>query len=746
MATELGKAYVQIIPSAKGIQGNIQKELTGGMSSAGTSAGGLFGSSLVGTLTKVVAAAGIGKILKDSIMAGADLEQSIGGIETLFGAGGAKSVEEYAAATGKAVADVRGEYDQLMQAQTLALDNASKAWQTSGLSANDYMQTVTGFAAALKQSTASETEAAKAADQAVIDMADNANKMGTSMESVQTAYAGFAKQNYTMLDNLKLGYGGTKGEMERLLADATALSGIEYNIDSLADVYEAIHVIQEDLGIAGTTAKEAAETFTGSFNAMKAAAGNLMANLALGNDITADLQNLTSAFFTWAHNLVPMIGNVLKGLPAVVSSALSGMIGMLNLAGNNMPQIVNGAIELVTGIGEAIISAAPYLLESGIRLIAELGKAFLTADWATIGTDLITSLSDAMYMAGVEIFGTDTGIIDGIKTSITTGLPALLESGVEVITNIVNGIMQALPGMITLGGEIVQNLLTFIVQNAPTLLAAGADMLSNVINGIGQNLPTLLGSAAEVVSNLLAYIMQNAPTLLASGVELVGQVATSILNNLPKIITAAVNLVAKLLSTILTNAPQLLRGGIELVGKVAAGLISAIPRVLSAVASLIRQVVQKFTGHDWASTGRNILEGIATGIKNAIGSVLSAIGTVVDGIKEKLANALKIGSPSRVMEDMAQWIPAGIALGIEENAGMVYDAINKIRDTAVMGFGEIAADVTGQATTEVHRDESTLGRLTALLEYYLPRIAGNGSVDGDKLLLAINTALGMETF
>ena len=715
MATELGKAYVQIIPSAKGIQGNIQKELTGGMSSAGTSAGGLFGSSLVGTLTKVVTAAGIGKILKDSIGEGMEFEQNLGGSEAVF-----------------------GQYAQNVQ------NMATEAYKNMGMSASEYLATANKMGSLFQGSGIEQSKALDMTAEAMQRAADVASVMGLDTASAMESIAGAAKGNFTMMDNLGVAMNATT-------LKAYALEkGLNFDWNTADNAEKAAIAMEMFMDrtqqYAGNFARESAETMSGSLGAMRAAAKDLMANLTLGMDISPQLANLTSAFFNFAHNLAPMIGNALKGLPAVVSSALSGMIGMLNLAGNNMPQIVNGAIELVTGIGEAIISAAPYLLESGIRLIAELGKAFLTADWATIGTDMITSLSDAMYMAGVEIFGTDTGIIDGIKTSITTGLPALLELGVEVITNIVNGIMQALPGMITLGVEIVQNLLTFIVQNAPTLLAAGADMLSNVINGIGQNLPTLLGSAAEVVSNLLAYIMQNAPTLLASGVELVGKVATSILNNLPKIITAAVNLVAKLLSTILTNAPQLLRGGIELVGKVAAGLISAIPRVLSAVASLIRQVVQKFTGHDWASTGRNILEGIATGIKNAIGSVLSAIGTVVDGIKEKLANALKIGSPSRVMEDMAQWIPAGIALGIEENAGMVYDAINKIRDTAVMGFGEIAADVTGQATTEVHRDESTLGRLTALLEYYLPRIAGNGSVDGDKLLLAINTALGMETF
>lgn len=201
MATQIGEAYIQILPSAKGIKGSLTKELGGEAESAGKSAGGSIASGLVGAIKGALAAAGIGAALKKTLEEGADLEQSIGGIETLFGAGG-KSAEEYAASVGKSLTDVKDEYNQLMSAQNIALDNAANAYKTAGLSANDYMQTVTGFAAALKQSVASETEAAIFADQAVIDMADNANKMGTDMQSIQNAYQGFAKQNYTMLDNL----------------------------------------------------------------------------------------------------------------------------------------------------------------------------------------------------------------------------------------------------------------------------------------------------------------------------------------------------------------------------------------------------------------------------------------------------------------------------------------------------------------------------------------------------------------
>ncbi|MFR4169837.1 MAG: hypothetical protein ACLT1D_19395, partial [[Clostridium] symbiosum] len=255
--TELAKAYVQIIPSADGVKGKIQEALGGEAESAGKSAGASVGSNLIGTLKKALVVAGIGAAIKESIEAGAELQQSIGGIETLF-KDNADTVKQYAA----------------------------DAYKTAGLSANDYMQSVTGFSASLLQGLGGDTaKAAEVANMALVDMSDNANKMGSDMGSIQNAYQGFAKQNYTMLDNLKLGYGGTKSEMERLLKDAEKFSGVKYDIDNLSDVYNAIHVIQGELDITGTTAKEASTTISGSMDSMKSSFQNVLADLALGNDL-----------------------------------------------------------------------------------------------------------------------------------------------------------------------------------------------------------------------------------------------------------------------------------------------------------------------------------------------------------------------------------------------------------------------------------------------------------------------------
>ena len=321
MATEIAQAYVQLIPSARGITGKIQSILDPEASAAGQSAGQSLGSSLVSVMTKVIAAAGIGKAFSAAISEGAALQQSLGGIETLF-KDSADKVKGY----------------------------ANEAYKTTGLSANAYMENVTGFSASLLQSLGGDTnKAAETANMAMIDMSDNANKMGTSMGSIQMAYQGFAKQNYTMLDNLKLGYGGTKQEMERLLNDAQKLTGVKYDINNLSDVYNAIHAIQENLDITGTTAKEAASTFSGSFESMKAAAQNVLGKLALGENILPSLHALLKTTSTFLFdNFLPMIGNVLSGLGLVLTEGISQIASQL--FGDAFGSAVYSQLSRVTGI------------------------------------------------------------------------------------------------------------------------------------------------------------------------------------------------------------------------------------------------------------------------------------------------------------------------------------------------------------------------------------------------------------
>lgn len=351
MATNLGKAYVQIMPSAKGISGMISKELNGEVTSAGQQAG----NSLMSTIKNAIIAAGIGKLFATSLLEGGKLQQSLGGVETLF-KNNAETVKQY----------------------------ANEAYRTTGLSANAYMENVTGFSASLLQSLGGDTaKAAKIANMAMVDMADNSNKMGTSMEMIQNAYQGFAKQNYTMLDNLKLGYGGTKKEMERLLADAQKLTGVKYDINNLADVYEAIHVIQKELDITGTTAKEASTTLQGSFASMKASFLNLLGKLSLGQDIKPSLEALAKTTTTFlVGNFLPMVGNILKGLPTLIIGAFSGLAEQLKgILGEKVVAKIQTYLKQVSGAVESFIGVITGSLskEKGIDLMKALGIKESTA-------------------------------------------------------------------------------------------------------------------------------------------------------------------------------------------------------------------------------------------------------------------------------------------------------------------------------------------------------------------------------
>ena len=325
MATELGTAYVQIVPSMQGISGSLSKALGSEANSAGDEAGTNFMGSFKAKALALVAGLGIGKLLKDSISAsiseGAALQQSLGGVETLF----------------KSSADTVKNY-------------ANEAYRTTGLSANKYMESVTGFSASLLQSLGGDTDkAAEVANMALVDMSDNANKMGTSMESIQFAYQGFAKQNYTMLDNLKLGYGGTKQEMQRLLADAEKLTGVKYDLNNLSDVYSAIHAIQENLDITGTTAKEAASTFTGSFESMKAAAQNVLGKIAIGENVLPALEALAQTTSTFLFdNFFPMLGNIFSGMGVIFTEGVSKIAS--NLFGDEFGNAVYIQLSRVTEV------------------------------------------------------------------------------------------------------------------------------------------------------------------------------------------------------------------------------------------------------------------------------------------------------------------------------------------------------------------------------------------------------------
>ena len=486
MATDLGKAYVQIIPSARGISGMISNELGGEAMSAGTQSGSKFGGALVGMAKRVIGAAAIGKIIKDSIFQGGQLEQSLGGVETLFKDSSDK-VKQYAA----------------------------KAFETSGISANEYMQNVTSFSASLLQSLGGNTsKAADVADMAMRDMSDNANKFGSDMESIQNAYQGFAKDNYTMLDNLKLGYGGTKSEMQRLLADATKLTGVKYDINNLSDVYNAIHAIQGKLDITGTTAKEASETLEGSFNSMKAAFKDFQGALTTGGDINATLSNLVQTTGTFLFkNLVPMVGRLVGNLGLVILQGIPKLINALNPAidqiftwlKSNFPRILQQGSELVGNLILGIINAWPELLSAAGNLLNSFVQFVLSnlpAIWET-GKNLFFKLVDGIINVLPQIGETALKIITEFINYVTNNLPQILQSGIKILTELVNGIIQRLPMIGATVLKIAALFLATLLEKLPDILAMGVKLIVFLVKGIFSMLSEINNTMGNITKTII---------------------------------------------------------------------------------------------------------------------------------------------------------------------------------------------------------------------------------------------------
>lgn len=462
---ELGKAYVQIVPSAQGIKSALTEMFDEETDGLGEQTGQSIGQELIGTLKKVIVAAGIGKIISDSINMGGALQQSLGGVETLF-KDSADTVKEYAA----------------------------QAYRTVGLSANDYMEQTTSFAASLLSSVSQDTDAAaQLANMAMVDMADNANKMGTDMQDIQNAYQGFAKQNYTMLDNLKLGYGGTQAEMQRLLNDATKISGVKYDLGNLADMYSAIHVIQKEMDITGTTAKEAATTLTGSFAAMKAAAENVMGNWSTGADLTEPLQALADTAQTFlVGNLLPMIGNVLAGIPELVYTLV--------------PEILQSGTQLLSSLAQGFTEGIPEFFSTALPQLLAFTDQLRdnAASFVDAGLNLITQLLNGLVAGLPDLIAYVPDIIINICGIINDNMPKILGEGVAIIVQLVVGIVKAVPDLLANWKKILQAVLSVI--SAINWLNIGKNILTGVANGVKSMGSSMLNAFKGGFSSALAWI------------------------------------------------------------------------------------------------------------------------------------------------------------------------------------------------------------------------------------------------
>lgn len=452
-----------------------------------------FGSIMKGigkgvlVTTGAVATGSIALVKKVSSSYGA-LQQSIGGIETLF----------------------KDSSDKVIQ-------NANNAFKTAGISANEYMQQVTSFSASLLQALDGDTEkACDSADMAIRDMADNANKMGTSMEMIQNAYQGFAKQNFTMLDNLKLGYGGTKTEMERLLKDAEEISGIEYDISNLNDVYQAIHVIQQELGITGTTAKEAGGTIEGSFNSLSASWQNFLAGLGDPNaDMKLIVENLASGLSGAINNVIPVINNMVAVLPTVMDALVNAISQMLptlietftslivkviDAIVKLLPEFIPLAIECVLTVAQAIIENLPLIIDAGIQLIVGLGQGLIEA---------LPTLMPIIVDVLLEVVDT---LLDN--------LDLITEVALQLIVALGEGLINSLPKLIEYLPKLIYGIVTTLASLQGTIVQSGWQLLMSLIKGIVSAVPKLISQIPNIIMAFVNGLMNGASKFFDVGKNL----------------------------------------------------------------------------------------------------------------------------------------------------------------------------------------------------------------------------------
>ena len=613
-------------------------------------------------MTRAVdALANLGKSALDSV---GQLEQNVGGVETLFG-----------------------------DAADAVIASADRAYQTAGMSANDYMSTVTSFSASLLQSLGGNTEeAAKVADMAIIDMADNANKMGTSMDMIQNAYQGFAKQNYTMLDNLKLGYGGTKTEMERLLADAEKLTGVKYDINNLNDVYQAIHAVQEEMGITGTTAKEAASTLEGSMASAKAAWDNFMNG-------SGDADQLADAFATAADNIVKNLAEIIPRF-AETLPALGGAI-----------------IAQIPGLVAAIV---PAVLSAGQSVLKQLQDAVLDFDFAGTADKVVQMI---------------TGFIEG------DGLGSLLDTLVTIFTGIVNGVSSMLPSLLPALVELISYVVTSLLNQLPAILDCALELILGLAQGILAALPVLIEALPEVISSIVAFLISAVPQIIDAGIELL----MALVDALPVIIDALVDALPQIIKATVTAliaaAPQIAKAGVKLLGalieaipvivvelaKAVPDIVAAIIDVLAELPGLIGEVFAEIVT-DLVEWGQQMLSNASTAMSNMLSQVNSIIQELPGKIWTHLVNAVNkviawgqqmLSNASTAMSNMLSQVNSII----QELPGKIWTHLVNTVNKVVAWGQQMVSNASTAASNMLSKVSSTLQQLPGKVWDYLSQAA-----------------------
>ena len=634
----------------------------------------------------------------DAVMSYGEVEQLRGGIETLFGDEAEK-----------------------------VLANADKAFRTAGMSASEYMDTSIQSAAALINSLGGDqAKAAELMDMSITDMADNVNKMGTSMEAVQNAYRGFSRGNFTMLDNLALGFAGTKEGMQELLDKAEEISGVKYDISSYSDIVEAIHVVQDEMGITGTTAKEAAGTIQGSVGAMKSAWDNFVAGIA---DPDADLgqliTNLIDTSSTALDNIVPAVGRTLSGIGTVVSKMTPVIL-------NKIPEIFN---DLAPDLGAAALG----MIESIIDVFADNGSMFLDAgiEWITqLGQGIAESLPTFLEETALPLLLQFSEIL-------RSGAGQFVDAGINFILNLAQGIMDSLPALIEQIPQIVINIAGVINDNAPKLLIGGAKLIAMILRGILQSVPTILANIPKIFEMILAVwsalnwinLGKQVISFIKNGIEMIqtqlptklkeiGQKAIdwfkgvnwsnagrAVINFLHTAITNVASLIPSILESIGSNAIELFKSvdwlgaGSKVISFVINGLAGVAGDVADKLKSIGEDAWDAFTDIDWFDLGSNVIDGIVDGLWAGVDWIKDAARSVAQRAKDAAEDLLGIASPSKVFRDeVGLMISKGLAVGIDKGAADAIAAAERLSKDVLQPFDGIE---TSQAPSGGFTDSMT---------------------------------------
>lgn len=621
------------------------------------------------------AATAVTALVSKSVGAFADYEQLTGGVETLFGAGG-RSVEEYAQSVGKSVSDVQGKYDSLMSAQNVVLENANKAYMTAGMSANEYMDTVTGFSASLISSLGGDTnKAADYANSALVDMSDNANKMGTNMESIKNAYQGFAKQNYTMLDNLKLGYGGTQEEMKRLLSDAEKLTGQRYDISSFADITQAIHAIQTQMDITGTTAKEASTTISGSWGSLKAAFENTLVGLTTGGDMfDQSLDALINTAVTFGQNIIPAIKGALSGIGYLIE-------GLAPVIGETIPPLIN--------------DLAPTLANSAVSLILSLVNG-LTQN----ATQFSECLSNMIIVA-----------VAGISTVV----PQLLDAASKIVSNLMQGLTNSMPQIVNGAVTLVEGLVNGLVNNIPLLIMGAVQLVASLANGLISNLPRIIDAGVNLITGIVSASYSMMPQIIQNGMQLVVNLAVGLVRAIPQLIAALPRITGAIVK------------GFKSVNWFDLGLqlIKSIWKGIKSIGSEMWNGVKEKTSELWGGV-KNVVSEKLNNIKSTYDAhgrgLKGATFAAIEGVKEyyrtgyDAINQLTGGKLGEVVNAVGE--------KMEVVKGKFSEAFGNVKNTVMTIFENIKNGITEKISAAVNKVKEIFGSIADKVSEVWGKIKG----------------------